>query len=221
MLRFFDAANAISLLGLLCGVGAMLLAAGGRLAFAVASLMACGLCDVFDGLVARKLVRSDEERIFGQRLDSLVDACAFGMAPLLVLHAAGARSWAELPLLALFACCAIWRLAYFDTRGFSDREEQAAADAAGSGRPALRYYTGLPTTFSSLAIPAVFLSGLWSASALRVAADVAAGGLAVAMVSPFPFPKPRGLAYPILSTVALGLLGTYVALGLRGPFPAP
>ncbi len=224
MLRFLDPANAISLVGLSAAVAAMLLAAQGHLAFAVACLMGCGLCDVFDGLVARKLVRTEEEKVFGQRLDSLVDACAFGMTPPLIFYAAGARTAGEMSLLGLFAACAVWRLAFFDTRGYVEPAEPPASPAGAEepgSKPPLRYYTGLPTTFTSIAVPTLFLTGLHSAQALRITADVAAGGLAIAMVTPFPFPKPRGLAYPVLSLVALSLLGAYVAIGLRGGYPAP
>jgi len=204
MLRFMNAANAVSLLGVCSAVAAALLAANGHVAYALAALVGSGLCDVFDGFVARKLTRTDEQRTFGQRLDTVVDACAFGITPVLVLHAAGLQSPPELALLALFACCAVWRLAYFDTVGLSEEE--------GSGA---RYYTGVPTTFASLALPLAFLAGFHSAWSLRIAAVAAALVLAVGMVSPVKVRKPSGLAYPVLTLLALGLAVTYLALGAR------
>jgi len=214
--RFLDLANLISILGVCSALAGALLATQGRLAFAAAALVGAGFCDVFDGFVARKLTRDEAGKTFGQRLDSLVDACAFGISPVFLLHAAGMRSLPEQAALLLFASCAVWRLAYFETFGLVDRPPEQPGE-----KPALRYYHGLPTTFVSTAIPAALLAGLHSAAALRVVANVAAVGLAVAMVSPLPFPKPRGVAYPILSLLALALLTIHAVLGVRGGFPAP
>lgn len=220
MSKFLDLANLISVLGVCSALAGALLAVHGRLAFGAAALVGAGFCDVFDGFVARKLTRDEAGQTFGQRLDSLVDACAFGISPVFLLQAAGMQTLPEQALLLLFASCAVWRLAYFDTFGLIDAGEGEGEGEAG-GKPKLAFYRGLPTTFVSTAIPTALLVGLHSAAALRVAANVAAAGLAVAMVSPFPFPKPRGLAYPILSLLALTLLVLHTALGLRGGFPAP
>ncbi len=200
MHRFLDRANAITLLGLACGLAAALLASDGRLDLAIVALVGAGVCDLLDGLVARRLVRTDEEKTFGKRLDSVVDACSFAIAPGLVLHAAGARSPAELALLAFFAACAAWRLAYFDTVGLEGGT----------------HYVGLPTTFVALVLPLAFTAGFASREALRVAADASAAGLALLMVSPLRIKKPRGLWYGFFVLLALGVSALY----LVRPFPA-
>ncbi|HZV00107.1 MAG TPA: CDP-alcohol phosphatidyltransferase family protein [Planctomycetota bacterium] len=194
MLRFLDRANAITLLGLAAGLAAALLASEARLALALVALVAAGICDIFDGLVARRLTRSDEEKRFGQRLDSAVDACSFGVAPVLVLHAAGARHPAELALLGLYAACAVWRLAYFDTTGLEGGT----------------HYVGLPTTFSALVIPLACAAGYAGADALRIAADACAFGLALLMVSPLRIRKPRGAWYGFFLLLAIGVSALYL-----------
>jgi CDP-diacylglycerol--serine O-phosphatidyltransferase len=197
MLRFLDAANAISLLGLACALGGMVLSVRGLIPWAVVALIGSGLCDIFDGNVARRLTRTDEQKAFGGHLDSLVDCCAFGMAPTMLFHAVGLRSPAELVVIFLFVACAVWRLAYFDTVGL-----QAVPGER-------RYYVGLPTTFTSLMVPLAMLAGFAGAEPLRIACNVVALGLAAAMVSPFKVPKPTGLAYPIMTCVALGLIALF------------
>jgi len=204
---FLDAANAVSLLGLCAALAAALLATRGRIALAVVALSAAGLCDLLDGLVARRLPRDDLGRTFGGRLDSLVDACAFGLAPCLLFQAAGLRRPLEVALLGVFLCCAVWRLAYFDTLGIEE-------DAAGR-----RAYRGVPTTFTSLVVALAFLSGLAGAPALRAAAAATALGLAVGMVAPVRFPKPGTVGSAVLGVIGLALLAVWVALS-RAPFPA-
>jgi phosphatidylserine synthase len=49
MWRFMDAANLLTLLGLVAAESSMLLAMNGWLAYAVMALMLSGGCDLFDG----------------------------------------------------------------------------------------------------------------------------------------------------------------------------
>lgn len=205
MLRFADAANLLTLAGLLLALGTALLAAHGKLALGLATLAGSGLCDLFDGLVARRMTRDDAGRAFGARLDSVVDACSFGLAPAVLLHFAGMRSLPEIAILGLFVCAAVWRLAWFDTVGIE-------------GRGDARYYHGLPTTFVALIVPVGLLAGFAGAAALRVAASACALLLAVAMVSPIRVRKPAGAWYPILLAIALCVSAAYVAM--RDGYPA-
>lgn len=207
MMRFIDAANLLSLAGLASALAGALLAVHGRLAHGLVAMIASGLCDLFDGLVARRLRRTDEQRAFGGRLDSVVDACAFGFAPAIWLHAAGLRSLPECALLAFFAACAVWRLAYFDTVGLATEGEA-------------RYYTGLPVTYVALVLPLAGLAGLAGRDALRWTLVGATAILALAMVSPFRVRKPGGAMYAIFLLAALGLGAAYVLLAHGYPAAA-
>ena len=203
MMRFWNRANALTLAGLAAAVAGTALAAEGRLPGAVIALVVSGLCDLFDGFVARRIRRTDEEKAFGGHLDSVVDACSFGLGPTVLLHGCGMWSAPEIGLLALFAACAVWRLAYFDTVGLS-----VEGDA--------KCYTGLPTTFVALVLPILLLSGFAGQGALRVGANVGAAGLALAMVSGVRIPKPGGAWYAVLLLVALAMIGVYG--GFAGKF---
>lgn len=197
MLRFFDAANAISLVALLAAAASCCLAIEQLPAYAVVALIVAGLCDLFDGLIARRLVRTEEQRLFGGRLDSLVDACAFGFAPSLFLFAAGLNSPLDLSLLAMFLVGAVWRLAYFDTVGL---------ETDGNAR----YYIGLPTTYVALILPLVFLlifaGRFWFENGMRVAVVM----LALAMVSQVRIRKPSGIAYAGFLLLAIGVVAVLI-----------
>lgn len=207
MLRFFDGANAISLVALLAAATCCCLAIEQLPAYAVVALIVAGLCDLFDGLVARRLVRTEEQRVFGARLDSVVDACAFGFAPSLLLFAFGLNSPLDLSLLAMFLVAAVWRLAYFDTVGL---ETDGGA----------RYYIGLPTTYVALILPLVFLllfaGPLWFENGMRVAVVM----LAAAMVSPVRIRKPGGIAYVGFLLLAIVVAGVLLGFGPQLHSPA-
>jgi CDP-diacylglycerol--serine O-phosphatidyltransferase len=192
MSRFIDAANLLSLAGLSAAVLCALLAANGRVRFAIVALVVSGLCDLFDGAIARRLDRPPRARQFGAALDLVVDGCSFGMAPAVLLHSVGLRRAPEIALVVAFVCSA-WRLAYFDTVGLEVEQDA-------------RYYHGLPTTFVALIVPLACLAGFYGQAPLRVAAAIATGGLAPAMVSPLRIPKPAGralLAFPLLGAILI------------------
>jgi CDP-diacylglycerol--serine O-phosphatidyltransferase len=197
VLRFLDLANAVSLVALLAAAACSWLAISRLPAYAVVALIVSGLADLLDGLVARRIARTDEQRRFGQSIDSLVDACSFGFAPVVLLYSIGLSQPLDLVLLGSFLCCAVWRLAYYDTTGLET--------SGGS-----RYFTGLPTTYVALVLPLVFLTVLagpfWLEAGLRVATVV----LALAMVSPFRCKKPGLMVYAFLLLLAIGVAGLLI-----------
>lgn len=119
MRKFVNAANLITSASLAAGVAALMLAADGRLGWALAAVGVAGLLDSIDGWVAR---RTGACGAFGCHLDALADLVAFGLAPALMLYE-GALS--SVPLLGAGACIAFvvagaWRLARFPL--IEDRE---------------------------------------------------------------------------------------------------
>lgn len=202
MLHFWDAANALTLVALAAALGSALFAVDGRLAYAVVALMVSGLCDLFDGFIARRLPRDEQQKHFGGRLDSIVDLCSFGFAPAVLLYCSGLRGPVGIALLVLFLCSAAWRLAYFETVGLQE-------EAAG------RYYVGLPTTYVALIFPISYLTGFWRPSLLVMVLQATTLLLAVAMVAPVPIRKPGGIAYAVFLLIAALLIGTFVAYSDR------
>ena len=49
-------------------------------------LMIAGLCDMFDGTVARLVKRTEQEKKFGIQLDSLCDIVCFGVTPATIAY---------------------------------------------------------------------------------------------------------------------------------------
>ena len=194
----------MTLLGAASALCGALLAIRGRVSFGLVALVVAGLCDLFDGVLARSLVRTPLEERFGQRLDSLCDAVSFGACGALILHAGGLQGPAEIALVVGFALSAIWRLAYFDAVGME------AADAGGA--PAR--FVGLPTTYVALALPLAGLAGLHSPAALYWAFLGTGALVALAMISPLRIPKPGRKTYPVFLLLALGLGTVHVLAGL-------
>lgn len=95
------------------------------------------MCDAFDGAVAKtRKNRTKEDRMFGERIDSLSDLIAFGVAPAMIGFGMRLNRWYFMPVYAVFVLCALIRLAYFDVT------EEIRTSDENCGRR--RYYEGLP-----------------------------------------------------------------------------
>ena len=116
----------------------------------VACLLISGVCDAFDGAVAKtRKNRSKEDRMFGERIDSLSDLIAFGVAPAMIGFGMRLNRWYFLPVYAVFVLCALIRLAYFDVT------EEIRTSDENCGRRL--YYEGLPVTNVALVLPIFYL----------------------------------------------------------------
>ena len=124
-------------------VGIVLAIYGKNIKYAIICFMYAGICDLFDGTVARRCKRTKEEKAFGIELDSLVDVSSFIALPLVILASINTRL-IYLPIYIIYAVFGTARLAYFNI------------DTADSNK-AVKYYIGLPVTFAALIFSLVFL----------------------------------------------------------------
>lgn len=104
--------SGLTLGNLFFGIFAIISASRGEFERAVLFVVLGGVCDAFDGRVARA-TRSGSR--FGEELDSLVDAITFGLAPGIITYFAilNREGWAWL-FVFIFAACAVIRLARFN-----------------------------------------------------------------------------------------------------------
>ena len=176
-------------------------------------LLFCGLCDAFDGRVARmKKGRSHAEESFGIQIDSLSDLVAFGVLPACigaammrtspVMHSLAldcdrrAQRWIIVgvycAVLILYCLAAMIRLAYFNVT-----EEERRTTEGG----ARKYYTGLPVTSASLIFPFIMLLQFVIPLDVTPAYFVTALITGIAFISPFRIKKP-------------GLGGIFIMIGI-------
>lgn len=107
--------------------------------FALLALIISGLCDAFDGKVARSCKRTEQEKQFGIELDSLADLVAFIMLPIIIFYGLGFTNTVNIIIFILFALGGIIRLAYFNT-------------VADQNSP-VKCYQGLPVTSTAIIFP--------------------------------------------------------------------
>ena len=145
MLGYYNYTVWLTYIGLLSSVCGIFFAFGGNVRAALFCLLFSGLCDMFDGKVARtKKDRTDEERRFGIQLDSLCDIVCFGVLPAVISFAVGGTAIWQLVIAALFVLCGLIRLAYFNVT------EETRQQSTTENR---KHYQGVPITSSAIVIP--------------------------------------------------------------------
>lgn len=147
-------------------------------------LMFCGLCDAFDGKVARtKKNRTDSMKKFGIQIDSLSDLVAFGVLPACIgiamlrssiefltfpyikflhLHLADKSTIIKIILTVIavfYTLAAMVRLAYFNV---IEEERQESEDGV------RKTYIGLPVTSSALVFPTILLIHIFCSADLTL-----------------------------------------------------
>ncbi len=181
-------------------------------------LMFCGLCDAFDGKVARtKKNRTDSMKQFGIQIDSLSDLAAFGVLPACIgiamlrssiefsifpdfkfLHLADKSTIIKivLTIIAVFyTLAAMIRLAYFNVL-----EEERQKTEGGANKT----YIGLPVTSSALIFPTILLIHIFCSADLTLLYFIFLAIVGFLFISEIQIKKPT--TKHILVMIAIGLI---------------
>jgi CDP-diacylglycerol---serine O-phosphatidyltransferase len=197
MLRQLDLANVLTLIGLAFAYLSALFAIQSQFYLAIILMILSGIVDLFDGLVARHIQRSELQSQVGKQLDSIVDVCSFGFAPAIFAYCFGLNDPLSVTLLIFYVAMNALRLAYFNSTGLSTEGDE-------------QYFTGLPVTYAAMFIPLAFTTSLFlDPSTVKLILDGLYLVLAIAMVSEFKIIKPRAIWYVIFSLGAAILIGIY------------
>lgn len=148
---------------------------------ALLCLMLSGICDMFDGAVAQRCRRSEEEKLFGIQIDSLCDLVAFGALPALLTVRIADGSTLSKVAAALILLSSVIRLGFFNVQEIvRDRSERRES------------YLGLPVTMTAILFPALLLLNLVFELPFALYAPIALIVLAALEVTAFSLPKPHG-----------------------------
>ena len=218
MIGFYDYTVILTYLSLLSSTAGIVVALSGtgHPYYGCCFLLLSGLCDAFDGKVARtKKMRTSAEKAFGIQIDSLSDLVAFGVLPTCIgaalirtspmIQAALADPsspqqivWGRFlihAVLVLYTLAAMIRLAYYNV---TEEARQQTEDGVRS------HYLGLPVTSAALIFPLVLLLQYLTRADITLAYIAAALLTGALFLIPFRLKKPgmRG----ILIMVGIGAL---------------
>lgn len=194
MIGFYNYSVILTYISLLSSVIGMMQAIHSRFNIAVICLAISGLCDTFDGKIARSMKnRTEDEKSFGIQIDSLCDVVCFGIFPALLCYQLGVNGWAGFLIIAFYCVNSVIRLAYFNVMEMRG----ALVDQEGT-----KYYRGLPITSMSVVLPLVFVIRYWvSEDIFRLALHAALFLVGLLFIVDFKFRKPKNSTLAILIVV--------------------
>lgn len=121
-----------------------------RITGAIICLMIAGICDMFDGKVARMCKNRTEKDVqYGIQIDSLADMVSFIVYPIIIFYGVSKafeyniHPCISVPILTLFTVCGISRLAFFNINTATEKS--------------VEYYSGLPVTSTAMIFPLIYL----------------------------------------------------------------
>ena len=178
----------------------MAFAEGSYMRYSLVCLVLAGICDMFDGKVARMCKRTQEEKEFGIQIDSLADTVNFILVPVIIMLSLCMTSIIDFVIYTLFVIFGISRLGYFNVHADSEK--------------AVSFYDGLPVTTTAIIYPVLgLLHGQIPENTFCIIYIVATLITAILFVTKIKVPKFKGMAYIIIPILAIVL--TILLLVLR------
>ena len=200
MIGFYDYTVVLTYISFTSSIIGIFCAVTGHPKWAVFCLALSGLCDMFDGKIARtKKNRTEDEKQFGIQIDSLCDVVCFGVFPIVLCYELGMRRIYSMAILVLYGLAGVIRLGYFNVME-TKRQQETSENR--------KYYQGLPITSMSVVLPLLFVVSLilpgyhWFLYALLITVAV----LGILFVADFKFRKPTNKELAVL----VGIVGVAV-----------
>jgi len=114
--------------------------------YACFCLVISGICDMFDGMVARtKKNRTDREKSYGIQIDSLADVVGFGILPVIIGYSLGLEQLPYIAVMSVYILAVLIRLAYYNVTEIEMQQQNIKRT----------HYTGMPVTCAAVIVPLV------------------------------------------------------------------
>ena len=183
MLGFYDYTVVLTYISLAVSVFGMTRALEGDFKVAILCLALSGLCDMFDGKIARtKKNRTEDEKKFGIQIDSLCDVVCFGVFPAMI---------------CLYCVASVIRLGYFNV--MEEKRQNETSELR-------HYYQGLPITSMAIILPFLYLLRRGCGKNFLLVIHVAVVVVGVLFISDFKVKKPQNpMVILLVALVALAL----------------
>ena len=145
----YDYTVIVTYLSLISGFVGMSFAFKGNLLATVICILISGVCDMFDGVIARtKKNRTQDEKGFGIQIDSLCDIICFGVCPSIFLYFSGLNSLLGISITVFYLLCGVIRLAFFNVLETNRQQHEGGC---------AKSYRGLPVTSAAIIYPLTYL----------------------------------------------------------------
>ena len=204
LIGYYNPSVILTYIGLAASIVGITFALQGNIQVATMLIMVSSVCDMFDGAVARKVKRNEEEKRFGIQIDSLCDLSCFGIFPAIIGWGLGIRGWIGIVGMVFFVLCGVIRLAYFNVQE-EIRQQQTASRR--------EYYQGLPITTSGALAPLCLMGTLAAGGNFQIVYTIFLFVVGAMFVIDFPVKKPHGIMMGVLLVVDIAIFVSLFFVG--------
>ncbi|QOV20839.1 CDP-alcohol phosphatidyltransferase family protein [Blautia liquoris] len=200
MIGFYDYTVILTYISFASSISGIFCAITGHFRWAIFCLAFSGLCDMFDGKIARtKKDRTREEKSFGIQIDSLCDVVCFGAFPIVLCYSLGMKHIYSMIILIFYGLAGVIRLGFFNV--LAEEDDAAKKDV----KPC---YHGLPITSMAVALPLAYLLSPLLHGFFIIVLHIMVLVIAILFVTDFKFRKPTNKELSlIVGIVAIAVLG--------------
>ena len=150
MIGFYNYSVILTYIGLASSVFGMTQVFEGDYAICFLCLLLSGICDMFDGKVARAMKnRTEQEKVFGIQIDSLCDLVCFTVFPAMIGYSFGLNHGLGLVAAIALVLAGVIRLGFFNVM---EQERQR------NTKENRKEYQGLPVTSVAVIFPLIYLA---------------------------------------------------------------
>lgn len=181
----------LTYIGVAFAIFGMNFALKGEIKIAMICMVIAGVCDLFDGKVARMCKRTEEEKLFGIQIDSLADMVGFVVFPVIIGYSIGLNNWYNILGYVLLVLAGITRLGFFNITVSETNKDVPVTT-----------YSGLPVTSTSIIIPLLWFVCEVISISFKMIFPFVTYIIAFLFVFNFKIPKLKGKAYLIVSIIA-------------------
>lgn len=199
MIGFYNYSVILTYIGLISSIIGMIFTVNGHYKLAIFCLAFSGLCDMFDGKIARAMKnRTDDEKKFGIQIDSLCDVVCFGAFPVILCYCLGLKDIFGIVILAFYGTASVIRLGYFNV--MEEKRQQETSEAR-------KYYEGLPITTMAIILPIVYLLKPYMAEYFELILHIVVLVVGFLLILRFQLKKPSNKVLAVIvAVVALAVL---------------
>ena len=198
LLGFYDYTVVLTYISLGISVFGITRALEGNFKIAIFCLALSGLCDMFDGKIARtKKNRTDDEKSFGIQIDSLCDIVCFGVCPVIICWFSGMQTPWEVSILIFYCLAGLIRLAYYNV--MEEKRQQETDEKR-------KYYQGLPITSIAVILPFLYAISNLCQDNFEIVLSLAMLLTGLLFVLNFKFPKPNNKQLTVLIIVVAAVV---------------
>lgn len=193
MIGFYNYSVILTYISLLSSLYGMMITVDGHYKYAVIFLAISGLCDMFDGKIARAMKnRSEDAKKFGIQIDSLCDVICFGAFPIILCYRMGMNGVIGMIFLMVYGVASVIRLGYFNVM-----EEKRQEETDGNRK----YYQGLPITSIAVALPLLYVTKPLLQGNFIIFVHIMVLLIGVLFITNFKFKKPHDITLAALVAV--------------------